>query len=73
MSGVDYESESVQSKSGPVTVAAAATVSVADTYNNMGMVENRLGNFQKALDLYEKALEIKIKSLGGAHERGSNL
>ncbi len=42
-------------------------VNVADTNNNMGIIEEKLGNFQKALEYHEKALEIRIKSLGTHH------
>ncbi len=46
------------SYSGPPPVGPAPPLSVADTFLNLGAVEEQLGNFQKALDLYEKALEI---------------
>ena len=43
-------------------------VSVADTYNNMGLVFQELGDYEKTLFHYQNALDTKLKSLGGAHE-----
>ena len=40
---------------------------VANTYNNIGMVEEKLGNYQKALEYHEKALDIRIKCFGQQH------
>ena len=40
---------------------------VADTYVNMGSVEDSRGNFQEALEYFEKALDIYLKSYGRAH------
>ena len=42
-------------------------MSVANTYNNMGIVFQKLGDYEKALFHYQNALDIKLKSLGGAH------
>ncbi len=40
---------------------------MAQTYNNIRLVEENLGNFQKASEYHEKALEIRIQSLGIHH------
>jgi tetratricopeptide (TPR) repeat protein len=43
------------------------SVSVADTYLRMGVVEQKLGNLDKSLELNEKALEIYLNGYGPSH------
>eukprot|EP00282_Hemiselmis_andersenii_P038895 CAMPEP_0169445508 /NCGR_PEP_ID=MMETSP1042-20121227/10477_1 /TAXON_ID=464988 /ORGANISM="Hemiselmis andersenii, Strain CCMP1180" /LENGTH=59 /DNA_ID=CAMNT_0009556909 /DNA_START=15 /DNA_END=190 /DNA_ORIENTATION=+ len=42
-------------------------VDVAATYNNMGVVHEKLGEYKKALEYYNMALKIRVEKLGHDH------